>query len=89
MPNHGYCKNCWWYKLTKNPSIKFENGKLHEYAGEGICYMFSGNIGSENAEVYHYTNDNNYCPDYWNRKQAEKTDGTLDDWLKKIYDKKY
>ena len=83
MPNHGRCKNCWWYKRTKNPGYKVEDGKLIPYIGKGICYMLSRNIGSNGAECYHYTNDECYCPDYWNRKKMEKTDGTLDDWIKK------
>jgi hypothetical protein len=45
--------------------------------------MLSRNIGSNGAECYYYTNDECYCPDYWNRKKMEKTDGTLDDWIKK------
>lgn len=74
MANHGHCKNCWWYKQIKNT-----------YICEGICYMQSRNIGVKGAEVYHYTNDDSYCPDYLNRKQGEKIDGKLDEWILKQY----
>lgn len=87
MPNYGHCKNCWWYKRTKNPGYKIEDGKLIPYIGEGICYMHSGNIWSKGAECYHYTNDECYCPDYWNRKKGNKEQGTLDEWIKGGYDK--
>lgn len=85
MPNHGYCKNCWWYKRTENPVYKIEDNKLHEYIGKGICYMLSSNIGIKDVEVYHYCDDNSYCPDYWNRIKGEKTNGKLDDWIKGAY----
>ena len=74
MANHGYCKNCWWYKQTKFSGYKIESGKLIEIIGEGFCYMHSNN-----------TTDNSYCPDYWNRIKGNKTDGLLEDWIKKQY----
>lgn len=85
MANHGYCKNCWWYKQTKLSGYKFESGKLIEIIGEGICYMHSKNIGFKNAELLYDTTDNSYCPDYWNRNKMNKTDGLLEDWIKKQY----
>lgn len=86
MANHGYCKNCWWYQQTKNRKYKIEDGKLREIIGEGICYMHSVHIGIVGAEYYKYESDNNYCPDYCNRKKIEKTDGTLEEWIKSCYE---
>ena len=59
MPNHGYCKRCWWWKsVTDN---------------KGICYM-------QSAGHCRLTKDNDYCPDYLNRKKGDK-ERTLDEWL--------
>ena len=35
---YGRCKNCWWYKLTKNPHYTITSSGLKEFPGEGICY---------------------------------------------------
>lgn len=81
MPNHGYCKNCWWWKIVQNHQHKIENGKLIETKARGICYCWSYNIFIPGAEILAYQDEDSYCPDYWNRKQGNKN-GTLEEWLK-------
>ena len=70
MPNHGYCKNCWWWKRltgeSTNPNIIMSN--------LGKCYM-------QSSETFEYhTTEQSYCPDYLNRKKGNKKQ-TLDEWL--------
>ena len=71
MPNHGYCRNCWWW-MPPSPEAKpaqFFNSCL------GKCYMQSNGIE-------YYTTAKSYCPDYLNRKKGNKEE-TLDDWIKR------
>lgn len=67
MPNHGYCKNCWWWKPipTIMPMVVESVGR---------CYMQSCGGHQE------YTPETSYCPDYLNRKKGNKKQ-TLDEWL--------
>lgn len=52
--NHGYCKNCFWYRWN-------------------YCFM-------QDVE----TNDNYYCPDYYNRKREKNTlTKTINEWIEK------
>lgn len=61
--NHGYCKNCWWWK---------------EYCPDlGKCYMHKSDTGQ-----YTITEENAYCPDYFNRKKDKEH--SLDDFIKNI-----
>ena len=71
--NHGYCKNCWWWK---------QHLSITTPCTKGICYMQSKNVGIDDAELLHETRESDYCPDYINRKKEEKTNGTLNDWIK-------
>lgn len=52
--NHGYCKNCWWWK------------EYYPSSSWGKCYMHNSDEGK-----YTITNENGYCPDYFNRKKGE------------------
>ena len=61
--NHGYCKNCWWWKGY--------------YPGFGKCYMHRSD-----SEQYTVTEENNYCPDYFNRKKDKEH--SLNDFIKNI-----
>ena len=71
MANHGYCKNCWWWKFYKQIGIsKKEFGK---------CYMHKSY-----DEKTLYTQEDEYCPDYVNRIKEEKRFGKLDDWIDKF-----
>ena len=70
--NHGYCKNCWWWKRHLSITIPW---------AKGICYMQSKNIDIPGAEYFHETKEIDYCPDYINRKKEEKKSGTLNDWI--------
>lgn len=82
--NHGLCKNCWWYKVTKGEGYKFVGNHLVRHSGEGICYMQTINPCSGIEERY-ITNGDSYCPDYCNREKTNKTDKlTLEEWLLKI-----
>ena len=70
MPNHGYCKNCWWWKPLHMamPCQVDETGK---------CYMHSLGDSQE------YTSECSYCPDYYNRKKGNREQKqTLEDWIK-------
>ena len=58
--NHGYCKNCWWWKRHLSLAIP---------QTRGICYMQSRNIDCPCAEIFHETPEDTYCPDYINRKR--------------------
>lgn len=70
MPNHGYCKNCWWWK--ESPVL------IPPHTGiVGHCYMHS-----QDCFLAYVTKETDYCPDYINRKKGNK-DGTLDDWIEK------
>lgn len=73
MPNHGYCKNCWWWKII--PTL----GPYSPEIEQGCCWMHCG----DNGIPYSITNEDSYCPDYWNRKKGNKEDGTLEEWIKK------
>lgn len=84
MTMYGRCKNCWWYKLTKNPHYTITSSGLKEFPGEGICYMQSTGIGIEGTENYVYTSEDSYCPDYYNRKKEKIK---LEDWIKSCYNK--
>lgn len=73
MPNHGKCKNCWWWKP---PTIDYtELSKVID--GTGKCYMQS------TCNCLHYTTANSYCPDYWNRKKGDKEE-TLEEWITRM-----
>ena len=47
------------------------------YHGFGKCYMHKSNEGN-----YTITNENGYCPDYFNRKKDKEH--SLDDFIKSI-----
>ena len=70
MPNHGYCKNCWWWKEI--PTIM---PFWMEIERNGQCFMHSCEGHQE------YTDESSYCPDYINRKKENKK-GTIEEWLK-------
>ena len=70
--NHGYCKNCWWWKMNLYIAIP---------GTKGICYMQSRNVGIDGAEILVETKESDYCPDYTNRKKEEKKSGTLKEWI--------
>ena len=61
--NHGYCKNCWWWK--------------EYYSSFGKCYMHNSDEGK-----YTITNENGYCPDYFNRKKDKEH--SIDDFIKLV-----
>lgn len=69
MPNHGYCKNCWWWKEIPTIAMTWQ-----EVERKGQCFALS--VGGHKE----YTEENSYCPDYCNRKKGNK-EQTLDDWL--------
>ena len=73
MANHGYCKNCWWFKI-------FENNKT-----DGQCYASNDSEGRHWRKV----KLNNYCPDYTNRNKEKRLGyETLEEWIKRRgYDK--
>ena len=87
--NHGYCKNCWWWKgesVVPQVSKEFKNiweslnNKKYPTV-KGVCYMQSKNIGIPGAEFLKETTESEYCPDYVNRKKEEKENGTLENWI--------
>lgn len=80
--NHGYCKNCWWYKESqKRRLISVPIGV------KGICYMQSKNVGIEGAELLKEVTSVDYCPDYINRAKEVKYGGkTLDEWIAECYE---
>lgn len=43
MPNHGYCKNCWWWK-----EIAYDMG---------TCYMQPLDIGYKETKITSYCSD--------------------------------
>lgn len=61
--NHGRCKNCWWW--GRHPSLAIPQTR-------GICYMQSRNTDCPGAEVFHESGENEYCPDYINRKRVKE-----------------
>jgi len=69
MANHGYCENCWWWKMHRIATIPWAKGN---------CYMQNDSNGNN----YKETRSIDYCPDYTNRKQYEKKNGTLENWIK-------
>lgn len=70
MPNHGYCKNCWWWKT-------FHTAMPHQVDETGKCYMHSVGGSPE------YTSEHSYCPDYYNRKKGNmEQKQTLEEWIK-------
>ena len=68
MPNHGYCKNCWWWEEIPTIATVWQ-----EVERKGQCFMHTH--GGHNE----YTEENSYCPDYFNRKKGNK-EQTLDEW---------
>ena len=69
MPNHGYCKNCWWWK-SLNAAMPLESEI-------GQCYMHS--VGGHKE----YLSERSYCPDYYNRKKGNREQKqTLEEWIK-------
>ena len=86
--NHGYCKNCWWWRCESNvhpANISKEFKTVWELLNDkpfprvwGDCHMQLG----ENV-LEHRTMEDSWCPDYINRKKEEKKSGTLEDWIKK------
>lgn len=87
--NHGYCKNCWWWKCESaiHPSkISKEYREVWESLtdkpfpkSDGKCYMQNSNAGP-----YKVTKEDDYCQDYTNRKKEEKKYGTLDEFIKTL-----
>ena len=84
--NHGYCKNCWWWKYahsfyntpSPNPITNLVYlSKETEVGGVGKCYMQNSDAGP-----YTITTGNSYCLDYINRKKEEKKSGTLEEWIR-------
>ena len=39
----------------------------------GVCWCWKG-----------VTDDDAYCPDYWNREKGNKKDGSLESWVKSL-----
>lgn len=80
--NHGYCKNCWWYKSTVLQHYYFDgSGQLTKHPGGGRCYKHHAGNEDEYGNDYKIVASDCYCPDYCNRKKEEKTSGTLEDWI--------
>ena len=70
MPNHGYCKNCWWWK-TLHTAMPLDDDET------GQCYMHS--VGGHKE----YSSEYSYCPDYYNRKKGNRErKQTLEEWIK-------
>ena len=78
MANHGYCKNCWWYKETHTEKYAVLNGRIQRIDGSaGRCYMQNGD-GTPYKEVI----GSSYCPDYINRKKGNRIGKqTLEEWI--------
>ena len=74
--NHGYCINCWWYQATKNRSWIVTSKGLVEKLGEGNCWARNGD-----EHPYQTVAGDCYCPEYWNRKQGDKENGSLQNWI--------
>jgi hypothetical protein len=80
--NHGYCKNCWWWQRLSE--VKKETPANHclntlrpiLQPTYGRCWMQIGD-----GEFFKLTDEDNYCPDYANRKKEERKNGTLERWL--------
>ena len=83
--NHGYCKNCWWWKRfsgdEKDTPANPDLGVLYLVLqpSYGRCWMQIGD-----GELVRMTHEKNYCLDYVNRKKEEKKSGTLEDWVKTL-----
>ena len=83
--NHGYCKNCWWWKCDGKPTnVPKEWKTVWEVLNNkpfpvcsGRCWMRLGD-----GEMVTMTKETDYCPDYINRKKEEKKNGTLENWIK-------
>lgn len=86
--NHGYCKNCWWWKYMGDMPIESlpepfkqvrENMEhIKEPIRMGRCWMEIGD-----GQLWKMTHETAYCPDYANRKKDEKKYGTLDEFIEK------
>lgn len=71
MANHGYCSKCWWWKIQSSTIVPFNIPDI------GVCYMHS--FGSELC----VTNQDSYCPDYYNRKKGNREQKqTIEEWIK-------
>lgn len=84
--NHGYCTNCWWYKVMEAKHIVFiPNYGLKENWGHGRCYMHNSGEKDEYGNDYTNVVGRDYCPDYCNRnRENRKSKMTLEEWIKKI-----
>jgi hypothetical protein len=75
--NHGYCINCWWYKVIKGRHYILTKNGLKEKLGNGKCFMHVGDV-----DDFSLVDGDSYCPDYYNRKRGNKEQKkTLDEWL--------
>lgn len=66
MANHGLCKNCWWWQ------------QYPFTIAVGLCFMQASDKGVLGKPALSC----DYCPDYVNRKNEEKREGTLRDWIR-------
>ena len=79
MANHGWCKNCWWYKEIQGERWCATKLGLANLSGYGLCYMHR-----ENETPYSKKDSNSYCPDYVNRGKEEKRGHeTLEEWIER------
>ncbi len=77
MANHGYCKNCWWYKEIQGERWNLTKSGLTKLSGYGHCYMHR-----DNETPYTKKDSNSYCPDYINRlKEIKYGNKTLEEWI--------
>lgn len=75
--NHGYCINCWWYKVIKDRHYIPTKDGLKEKLGNGKCFIHVSDEGN-----FSLVDGDSYCPDYYNRKRGNKEQKkTLDEWL--------
>lgn len=81
--NHGRCKNCWWWKVTRGCRYELDKNGLTYIKAKGVCYCWSYNVGDKGSEILSDQEEDGYCPDYWNRKKGEKEMGTLDAWIER------
>ena len=78
--NHGYCKNCWWFKFITNQEFAFGNdGRLQRVLRRGQCWMHDSDKGH-----YKETDENSYCPDYTNRKKKVAGMKSVDEFIKSL-----
>ena len=79
MANHGYCKNCWWFKVVQSEGYVIKTAGLVKSPGRGRCYM-----NKSNETPYSEKDGNSYCPNYINRKREIKYGfETLEEWIKR------